>query len=313
MSAVVDHLLLGIIRLLKYDCSGCFQVWLKALDILSTSDHQSSLSALHEILFPRNDTSFEQIVRLFTDETSRDQDLSHCFTNFMAYNYVSVLYSKWWEVSRNRCKRPCYNKLSTDTKVLSGEIQNVKTVDLGLSSHDDISEAKVEIDNLPLPSSSIQNGVQILDVYSFVSFMSSVLLSEIYTNYYKCKTGLKIIEEKILEADIKKRLQEHILSQQSRKQSSSTVTGTTVGDGVSEQVKEYLDGVIDQELLCIQNDSVSTDHLKEEANLPKKSNDHEQLSEYEKPGKDLLTIKNNLLQEVNTYPVEIKVNTLLSV
>ncbi|XP_057313551.1 gem-associated protein 5-like isoform X2 [Hydractinia symbiolongicarpus] len=300
---ISSFVLAGFVSLLRQDCYGGFQLWLRAFDVLMCSGYHSSLDALFYCLFPRPvSVSFNLLIDSFNTGVE-NKNAKDCFTNFMAYKYVGMLCAQWWRVPQKNTSVGCVDNIEDIVQQSSATQSNGNRI-VDMRKTDCSSEKNAENDVLVHIketayflctsrkdfmnenscfdlSESVLCGS--LDLLSLTSISGSVLLSEIHTEYFTVQNEFKKKTDRLLELDIKKRLAGHLNQKKNdRKQRND----------IPNEVQECLNDVI-SEVVALPSNNSEKDLLQQ--NLAS-------MSEEER----LKATKKDLLHQLELFPAHIK-------
>lgn len=299
----------GFVSLLRQDCYGGFQLWLRAFEVLMCSGYHSSLDALFYCLFPRPvSVSFNLLIDSFNTGVE-NKNAKDCFTNFMSYKYVGMLSAQWWRVPQTFTSDTCVDNIgdivqhSSTTENNGNSIVDIRTTDCSSEKNAendvpvDVKESANSLctsrkdlmneDSCSDLSESVPCGS--LDLLSLTSISGSVLLSEIHTKYFAAQNELKKTTDRILELDIKKRLAGHL----NQKKNDRKQREESSSNDIPNEVRECLNDVI-SEVVPLSSNNSEKDQLQQ--NLPS-------MSEEER----LKATKKDLLHQLELFPAHVEV------
>ena len=178
MYDVINYLVRSIVELMNFNTSSAFKEILLALDLLAIHGYQIILEPIYFLLFPKGQTSFNEIVAQFPTLLPQDS-LGSLSTNFVAYQLQGLLYSIWWEgQSRDKARDENHNHVDISTKRLKYNVE---------------------------------------DVISTMYQSSFILLNETFKEYFNLEERYKVANERLTEIKIKERLKQHLASNKERK------------------------------------------------------------------------------------------------
>ena len=84
-----------------------------ALDLLSIHGYQTVLQPIYNLLFPRGQTSFNEVIAQVPTSLPQQNDVvSSLSTNFTAYQLQGLLYTTWWNgLSRDEPRDENHNAI----------------------------------------------------------------------------------------------------------------------------------------------------------------------------------------------------------
>lgn len=224
------------------DGANCFKNWLLAFSLLEQCGFPAALLGLFNILLPNDYSSFTQIIDLFKLTKKTSQYLSQFYRNFHAFKCTGIIYLMWYKID---------------------EFDNSETIAKELST--DVIEKVGSVYKLISMMEQAEHYCSRTNSHSVISYLSSVLLSSVNISHKLLVTEVECINQKLLELDIKRRLNEHIFSRQDKTSKTDTNrTERTAHEEVSDLCCHMVNTVMIIEKgniydLCIQH-SKSGDH-----------------------------------------------------
>lgn len=181
---------------------------LLALDLLSIHGYQIALQPIYSLLFPRGQISFNEIIAVVPTSFSQDNVVTSLSTNFTAYQLQGVLYTAWWE-----------GKSCDQTRD-----ENHNTVDNVLTK--------------PLKD-------DVVNVISLMYYSSSILLNDTFIEYFNLEERFKVVNERLTEINIKRRLKQHLaLNKEQKKKNSSRSNNRSMESEVRSVLNDLVDEVV---------------------------------------------------------------------
>lgn len=205
---MINYLVRSVIELMNSNTSSALKEILLALDLLSIHGYQIALQPIYSLLFPRGQTSFDEIIaKVPTFLLQQDNVISSLSTNLTAYQLQGLLYTTWWDgQSRDQTRDENHNTIEEDVSTKSSK------------------------DN-------------VVNAISLMYYSSSILLNDTFMELFNLEERCKVVNERLTEINIKERLRQHLVSNKERKKKTSTRGNNR---SIESDVKSVLHDLVDQ-------------------------------------------------------------------
>ena len=211
--SVSNHIMRGITSLQDCKSKDCVSSWLQALDICYRSCQFEMLELLYNLLFPRNFSTLETLIRssAYAEHCDRAEGgvVLDLYRNCQSFQYVSILYQFWWKqfpkmVSKRHIAKDCNSDASKRAADSSNSESDMGGPDVMIDSSDHQRNQF-----FLSPTYDLQR-ITLAEFIPFISVLCVALLSRNHARKDQLTRRIQELDKKLLEARIKKQLWQHI-------------------------------------------------------------------------------------------------------
>ena len=210
--SVSNHIMRGITSLQDGKSNDCVSSWLQALDICYRSCQFEMLELLYNLLFPRNFSTLETLIRSTAHAEHHDsvegEVVRDLYRNCQSFQYVSILYQFWWKQFPQMVSKIHIAKDgNSDACKRAADSPNTELDMGGPDVMIDSSDHQRNQFYLP-PKYDLK--ITFAQFIPFISGLCVVLLSGNHARKDQLKRRIQELDQQLLEARIKKQLRQHI-------------------------------------------------------------------------------------------------------